>query len=148
MTPLQGHLRRLAEPYVFFPLIAVVLLAVIWGATADMIRVERALAERSAISSTQELADTYEAQVVRAMREIDQTLRLVKFTWERSGGRVDIAQLREKGLLLPELLFSMRIADAAGNVVATTRSGPHSIADATYFHRAAEVDSIVVGVPR
>ncbi|HET7546988.1 MAG TPA: EAL domain-containing protein, partial [Usitatibacter sp.] len=47
-----------------------------------------------------------------------------------------------------ELLFSMRIADAAGNVVATTRSGPHSIADATYFHRAAEVDSIVVGVPR
>ena len=149
MRFLQRPLRRLAEPYVFFPLIAVVLLAVIWGATVDMIRVDRALAERAAVSSTQEVADTYEAQVVRALREIDQTLRLVKFAWERSGGRVDIAQLREKGLLLPELLFSTRIADAGGNVVASTHSGAPRIAvDEAWFRRAAESDALVVGVPR
>jgi diguanylate cyclase (GGDEF)-like protein/PAS domain S-box-containing protein len=149
MTLLQRQLRRLAEPYVFFPLIAIILLAVIWGTTIDVIRVERKVAERAALSSTQELADTYEAQVVRAMREIDQTLRLVKFTWERGQGHVDIAELRDKGLLLPEILFSMRIADAAGNVVASTHAGgARNVADEGWFRRAAELDSIVVGVPR
>src|SRR6185312_5427608 len=149
MTLLQRQLRRLAEPYVFFPLIAIILLAVIWGTTVDVIRVERRVAERTALASTQELADTYEAQVVRAMREIDQTLRLVKFTWERGRGRVDIGELREKGLLLPELLFSMRITDAAGDVVAATHAGgPRNVADQGWFRRAADIDSIVVGVPR
>jgi len=149
MTLVQLQLRRLAEPYVFFPIIAILLLALIWGTTADVIRVERRVAERTALASTQELADTYEAQVVRAMREIDQTLRLVKFTWERGGGRVDIGEMRDKGLLLPELLFSMRIADAAGNVVASTHAGgPRNVADQGWFRRAADLDSIVVGVPR
>src|SRR5690348_3728669 len=149
MTLVQRQLRRLAEPYVFFPLIAMILLAVIWGTTIDVIRVERKVAERAALSSTQELADTYEAQVVRAMREIDQTLRLVKFTWERGQGHVDIGELRDKGLLLPEILFSMRVADAAGNVVASTHAGgPRNVADEGWFRRAAELDSIVIGVPR
>jgi len=150
MPPFQGQLRRLAEPYVFFPLVAVVLLAIVWGTTADMIRVERAAAERAAISSDQELADTYEAQVVRALREIDYNLRLVKFAWERPGGRADLAELRDKGLLLPDLLFAVAVADADGRVVASTRpAGARSLAGTDYFVRAREAaDAIAIGRPR
>jgi len=149
MSPFQGQLRRLAEPYVFFPLIAVVLLAIVWGATADMIRVERAAAERAAISSDQELADTYEAQVVRALREIDYNLRLVKFAWERAGGRADLAELRDKGLLLPDLLFAVAVADADGRVVASTRpAAAKSLAADDYFQRERQADAFAIGRPR
>jgi diguanylate cyclase (GGDEF)-like protein/PAS domain S-box-containing protein len=149
MTLAQRHLRRLAEPYVFFPLIALVLLAVVWGTTADMIGVERTLAQRSALSSTQELANTYEAQVGRALREIDHTMRLVKYAWERGGGRVDLAQLRDKALLLPDLVFSVSIADASGNVVASSHpGGTRNISDRDYFVEARDSDNAAIGRPR
>jgi diguanylate cyclase (GGDEF)-like protein/PAS domain S-box-containing protein len=149
MSPFQGQLRRLAEPYVFFPLVAVVLLAIVWGTTADMIRVERAAAERAAISSDQEAADTYEAQVVRALREIDYNLRLVKFAWERAGGHVNLAELRDKGLLLPDLLFAVAVADADGRVVTSTRpTGAKSLAGDDYFLRERQGDTIAIGRPR
>ncbi|HSS26885.1 MAG TPA: hypothetical protein VLL50_02960, partial [Usitatibacter sp.] len=74
------------------------LLAVIWGSTWSLIRVERSTASRAAATSALELADTYEAQMVRALREIDQTLRFVKFAYE-SQGDVDLEALKAKGLL-------------------------------------------------
>jgi hypothetical protein len=70
----MGHAM---EPHILFPMIAALVLAVIWGATLSLIKVERTTAERAAVASSHELADTYEAQVVRSLREIDQTLKFV-----------------------------------------------------------------------
>jgi diguanylate cyclase (GGDEF)-like protein/PAS domain S-box-containing protein len=114
----------LAEPYVFFPFVAVVLLGVIWGLTLNLIRVEREVALKSAASSSLEFADTYEAQVVRAFREIDNTLKLVRFTHERNGGQVSLTRLKAEGLLLPDLFFIVSIADASGRIVASTSPEP------------------------
>src|SRR5690242_5445306 len=130
-------------------MVAVVLLAVIWGSTASLIRVERAAAARAAETSTVELADTYEAQMVRALREIDQTLRFVKFAYE-SQGKVDLAALRAKGLLLPDLVFVVGVADAQGRVVASTRpAGIADVADQPFFReqRAAEGIAISQAMP-
>ncbi len=85
-------MSRLAEPYVLFPLIALILLGVVWGTTASLIRIDRAAADRAAAGTTLELADTYEAQVVRAMREIDQTLKLVKFAYESKSGDINLTE--------------------------------------------------------
>src|SRR6478609_4827676 len=103
--PLRRALSRLAEPYVLFPVVAVVLLGVIWGTTLHVIALERATAMRTAASSSLEHADTYEAQVVRALREIDQSLKFVKYAYEANGGRIDLSRLKEEGLLLPQLFF-------------------------------------------
>ena len=43
---LRRGLNRLAEPYVLFPLIALILLGVVWGTTLSLIRVERSTADR------------------------------------------------------------------------------------------------------
>jgi diguanylate cyclase (GGDEF)-like protein/PAS domain S-box-containing protein len=138
-----------AEPYVLFPLIALVLLGVVWGATLSFIRVERAAAERTAVTSADEVADTYEAQVVRAFREIDQTLKLVKFAYESKAGRVDLAGLKAKGLLPPDLLFVVSIADADGNVVASSRAADMSnVADLEIFRRQRAGDSIAISKPQ
>jgi hypothetical protein len=81
--------RRLAwmiEPQILFPLLTVLLLLSIWGTTLAVLRVERVAAEQRAADASRELVDTYEAQVVRAPREIDQTLQLVRFRPQRRAG--------------------------------------------------------------
>ena len=75
---LRRRMARATEPQILFPVIALLLLATIWGTTFGVIRVRTAAAERAAAVSSRELLSTYEAQVVRALREIDLTLFLVK----------------------------------------------------------------------
>jgi len=67
------------EPHILYPAIAVLALAAIWVTTLNLIKDERAASEYTATVSTHQLAETYEAQVVRALREIDQTLMIVKY---------------------------------------------------------------------
>jgi hypothetical protein len=63
------------------PIIVAALVAVIWVATFSLAEVERAGALRNAVMSTRDLLATYEAQVVRALRETDQTL--LKAHWSK-----------------------------------------------------------------
>jgi hypothetical protein len=105
---------RTAEPQILFPLIAGFLLTAIWGTTLGVLKVRHADAEHTAAISSRELLGTYEAQVVRALREIDQTLNLVKFWPERQAGHHTLADLKEKGLLPPDLIFTVSIADKNG----------------------------------
>jgi two-component system, NtrC family, sensor kinase len=69
----------LIEPQYLFPFIALLLLTGVWAMTFGIARVRHAAAEQAAAASNAELLDAYEAQVVRALRDIDQTLNLVKF---------------------------------------------------------------------
>ena len=77
-------MARAIEPQILFSLIALVLLGTIWGTTFGLIKVKTAAAEHAAAATSRELLSTYEAQVVRALREIDLTLLLVKDWPERS----------------------------------------------------------------
>jgi diguanylate cyclase (GGDEF)-like protein/PAS domain S-box-containing protein len=146
---LRRALSRLAEPNVLFPVIAVLLLGVVWGTTLSLIQVERASASRAASASSVELVETYEAQVVRALREIDQVLKFVKFVHRREGGRVELADLRSRGLLLPDLVFVVSVADRDGNIVASTRPPEASnIAGQDYFGLPRSGDTIAISRPQ
>ena len=146
---LRRGLLKLAEPYVFFPVIAVVLLGVLWGLTLDLVRVEREGARRAAESSSVELADTYEAQVVRAFREIDLALKLVSYTHDRAAAAENLAQLKARGLLLADLLFVVSVADESGRIVASTRAPADftSIAGLEFFEQVKASENLVMSVP-
>jgi diguanylate cyclase (GGDEF)-like protein len=146
---LRSWLGHATEAHILFPTIAVLVLAVIWGATVSLIKVERTTAERAAIVSSRELADTYEAQAVRALREIDQTLKFVKYAYELRDKQVVLQELRARELLPPDLLFVVSIADKTGDVVASTQSPlPRNVADQEYFYSQPETDIPSVGYPR
>jgi diguanylate cyclase (GGDEF)-like protein len=99
--------------------------------------------------SSRELAETYEAQVVRALREIDQTLKVVKYAFERSGERGVLSELKARTLLPPDLLFVVSITDARGSVVASTRpSGMTTVVDPASFQAQRQNDSLSVDRPR
>ncbi|MEO8298032.1 MAG: EAL domain-containing protein [Burkholderiales bacterium] len=145
---LRRCLARVTEPALLFPAIAMLVLGVVWWATWNVIRVERTAAEHAAAVSSDELAETYEAQVVRALREIDLTLKLVKYAYELRGREAVLQELKDKSLLPPAMLFTVSIADSAGNVVASTKQAASaSVVDQDYFLLPRQIDALSIGRP-
>src|ERR1039457_5187059 len=119
-TGLRAWLTRLTEPHILFPALTVLVLGLIWGATLNLIKVEGAHAAAASATATLELLNTYKAQVVRALREIDQTLKLVQYEYKSKGTHA-LSDLKTEGLLPPDLLFVVSILNTQGTVVVSTR---------------------------
>jgi len=136
------------DPRLLFPAIAVLVLAVIWGTTLNLISVERTAAERTAAVSDQQLAETYEAQVLRALREINQTLKLVQYEYASTGKYDKLHALKASGLLPPDLLFTVSIANDKGDIETSTRpSNLGNVADQAYFKVQRHMDTLWVSPP-
>ncbi len=154
VTPEEDHagrtrLHRLLEPPVLFSGIAVLLLAAIWFFTFNLADRERLATDRTAAALVMNLAGTYEAQVVRALREIDNTLKLVRHSLNAREAQAVLDELHTKGLLPPELLFTVNVTDDHGNIIASTHETTgESVAARDFFQRAHEKDGMVIGAPR
>lgn len=145
----QSWTHHVTSPLVLFPVIALLILGVIWAMTLHLIGVERAGAEYATRVLSQELASTYEAQVVRAMREIDQTLKFVKYVYELKGQESALQDLKARGLLPPELLFAVNVLDRTGSVVTSTRASAwKTVADRKYFEALRQGDTLTVSRPQ
>ena len=149
MAPLKDRTRsflsRATEPQVLFPLIAVFLLTVIWVSTFGILRVKHAAAVHAAAISSRDLLGTYEAQVGRALHEIDQTLNLVQYLHDR-GGALRLADLRDNDLLPPDLLFVVSTADRSGAVIDSTRpTVGQNVATQDYFRAQYDKDNFYIG---
>jgi diguanylate cyclase (GGDEF)-like protein len=127
-TP-EHWFSHVIESRFLFPAIAVVALAAIWGTTLNLIKVERAAAEKTAAALSHELALTYESQVVRALREIDQTLKIVNSAYEDWGGKNVLPKLKSRNLLPSALVFDVSIVDNKGEILEST--DPKEIAHIT-----------------
>ncbi|MGZ3236153.1 MAG: bifunctional diguanylate cyclase/phosphodiesterase [Burkholderiaceae bacterium] len=145
-TALRRWLGYTSKSHILFPVTAVFVLVVIWATTLNLIKVERDIAERTIAVSSHELAETYEAQVIRALREIDQTLKFIKYAYELRGKQTILSELKEKALLPPEQLFVVSIADSHGDIVASTRpSTKINVADQDFFQNQRQRDALSVG---
>ena len=143
---LIGFVRpRLAETWVWFPLFAVVVLALVWGALIGVLEVEQTEITLAAAKSSRELADTYEAQVVRSLVSIDQTLKTVAYAYAVSGNAV-LTDLQNRDMLPSAIVFQMTITNSRGDVMASTRSAsPTNVADRAYFSKQRSGDRLFIG---
>ncbi len=112
--------ERLSRPRMQFFLIALILLTALWGATLNLVRIEIRNAEQTAMVSALEIAGTYEAQMIRALTEIEHTLDLVAFMDLTNPEQV-LEELSVNHLLPPAILFAVTIAAADGVPLASTR---------------------------
>jgi diguanylate cyclase (GGDEF)-like protein len=144
----RAWMSRLSEPYILFPALTVVVLGAIWGVTINLIQVERADAAGAATAAALELVNTYEAQVVRALREIDQTLKVVKYAYETKGAGAALADLDARALLPPELLFVVSIVNADGVVLASTRPADAPAVTEPGFMQRLGSDTLWIDQPR
>jgi diguanylate cyclase (GGDEF)-like protein len=145
---LRAWVSRVTEPEILFPALTILVLGVIWGGTLNLIRVARANAAKTSAASTLELVDTYEAQIVRALREIDQTLKLVKYVYETSGASATLLDLKARGLLPPDLLFVVSVVNTEGVVVATTRTTEAPFVAGGTFQQSLPKETLWIDQPR
>jgi aryl carrier-like protein len=146
-TGIRRKLHRITEPQFLFPGSAVVTLLLIWGATSLYLRALRAELEVHSLASTEQILETYEAQVIRSLDEIDQAMNLVTW-WRGQGPDRSIAQLTERELLPPELVFGVRVIDAQGRIVDTNQSETASDgASQGYLESLRAGERVVVAYP-
>jgi len=147
-TGLRAWATRLAEAHIFFPALTLLFLGGIWGITLNLIHIERTNATKVSSAAVLQLVNTYQAQVVRALREIDQTLKLVNYLTEMKGAPAALSELRARGLLPTELLFAITVFGADGQVLATTRSDPRRPGASREVHQDLTDDAMWVDLPR
>ena len=137
------------ESPILFPTIIVLVLATIWGTTLSLIKVEQTTAKQTAVASSHELSETYESQVVRALREIDHTLKVVKYANDFFSTQDVLPKLKARDLLPPPLVFVVSMADRKGDVVTSTSPSENAnVADRDFFRSQLQTDSISVGRPQ
>ena len=149
-SSLRRRFSAVTHAYVLFPLFSVLLLAVLWGAVHWLSLAKREGAEQAATVLAGELVETYEAQVVRALREIDQTLKLLKYAHEHESPGGLLTVLGARDMLPPDLLFTIEVADDRGRILAATQGDrPHDISREEHFiaHRQDAVDTLRIGIP-
>jgi len=133
---------------VTFFIMAIAALAVLWSVTFRLIDNEVASARVNAINAVSTLGLTYEAQVVRAIREIDQSLNILKRGYEIGSNKATLTLVEDWGLLLPDFLFVTSITDTNGNITSSTRGFEKTnIADQSYFQEQLEFDHLAVSSP-
>jgi diguanylate cyclase (GGDEF)-like protein len=137
---------RFTEPQILIPATAVLLLAMVWAMTFSIVKVRHSAAEHAAAVSSGELLDTYEAQVVRALGDINQTCDLVRFWHYRGRANASLAELRDHDLLPPDLFFAVSVADAQGRIVDSTRPlDGQNVANEDYFRSQRDGDAFFIG---
>lgn len=115
-------LLGLLETHFSAPFFAILLLGAIWFGTSLLIASERINLEQETIKSTLALGDIYEAQMIRNLSFIDQTLKTIKYAYERDPKPTTLSKLGDKGLLPPRLVFAISITDKTGNIIASNTS--------------------------
>jgi len=90
--------------------------------------------------------------VVRALREIDATLKIVKYANYLWSSKDVLQNLRARTLLPPSLLFDISIVNASGNVVASTNPATVinnvNIAKRDVFQSQRQADVFSISRPR
>ena len=140
---LQRVLGRRINAYVLFPLIAMVVIAAIWWSTFRVIKVEHDGAQRRAAESALEQIETYEAQMIRNLDAIDQTLKTIAYIRMQQDGRPILPGLDERGVLPSVLVFSVAIADKTGRVIEGIEAAERAnVSDQEFFlyHRRIALD--------
>jgi diguanylate cyclase (GGDEF)-like protein len=147
--PWGGRWDRAGVPAFVFAAVAILVLGVIWGTTLRLLAVERGVADHTATQSSREQFETYQAQVVRALREVDQTLKVVKYAYELRGGKAAFVELRDRNLLPPDRFFEVRVTDSLGTVVSSSRPlATASAVDQETLQIQRLGDTFSVGRPR
>ena len=145
--PVRPRRRVLRD--IWFPSLGVLLLGVVWLTSWQLIHVEYEAADTAAVASSRELVETYEAHVVRALREIDQTLKVVKLAVEDAHEDNPLDRLRQRELLPPAILFQIDIVNAQGFARSTANEQTETtIGNEPFFEQQRIADQFAVGLPR
>lgn len=145
---LRGYISRFADAVYFFPAIAVVLLGIVWISVFHLIRAEYASARQAVLTLGPELLETYEAQALRSLKEIDQSLKVIRFVHESNGHKDTLRTLETKDLLPPTVVFSVCIVENDGRIISSTDTGYSCSSNRNFLRALQQTEALVISNPR
>lgn len=122
MTHPPGLLQKVARPDALIAVFGLLVVAITWAATLTVIARDESEASGQAIQATERLLDTYESQSLRVLNDVHQSLRLIAYARQFARENGTLAHLQDQNLLLPNLLFTTRIVERTGHVIASSRA--------------------------
>jgi diguanylate cyclase (GGDEF)-like protein/PAS domain S-box-containing protein len=130
------------------PAFGLVLVAGLWAATLLQLQSTERTLIGAKIRDTENEAASFERYTLQAIKDVDQTARLIKHDFEQHG-TLDLPRLIRDGLVKASGLVVLTVADANGNVIARSHpSGAFNIADREFFRMHAERDTGLLDISK
>ncbi|WP_407655482.1 bifunctional diguanylate cyclase/phosphodiesterase [Burkholderia alba] len=102
------------------PLLGTLALALLWAVIIARLSVEKESAYREATASAAILSTALEQHTVKAIHQVDQITRFVKYEFEKSPEHFNLASTVEKGVVPSDTLIQVSLVDARGELMANT----------------------------
>ncbi|ABC37337.1 bifunctional diguanylate cyclase/phosphodiesterase [Burkholderia thailandensis] len=164
MSSSRSHAARAARPVratrksrrrralFAIPLLGTLALALLWVAIIARLSVEKESAFRDAGASAAILSTALEQHTVKAIHQVDQITRFVKYEFEKSPARFNLARTVEKGVVPSDTLIQVSILDARGRLIANTAElhpKPIDLSDREHFrvHMQRNDDDLYISKP-
>ncbi|EEE01448.1 EAL domain-containing protein [Burkholderia multivorans] len=147
-TPRKSRRRALFA----IPLLGMLALALLWAVIIARLSVEKDSAYKEAAASAAILSSALEQHTVKAIHQVDQITRFVKFEFEKSPAHFNLASAVEKGVVPSDTLIQVSLVNAKGILFANTaetRPQAINLSDREHFqvHLAHNDDRLYISKP-
>ena len=113
---LKANLRLILA----WPLLGLVLCAVLWTATLLQLEAEKKVAQQQALDSVSSLSKAYGQYLLRTLEQMDQLTLQLKYEWENSRGQLRLDHLKTQGMYALPQFAIVAILDRKGHPVTAT----------------------------
>jgi diguanylate cyclase (GGDEF)-like protein len=134
------------------PALGVLVLVLLWTVIFARLSVEKESTYREAMASAGILSAALEQHTVKAIHQVDQITRFVKFEFEKSPAHFDLTSTVDKGVVQSETLVQVSLIDEHGKLIsstAETNPRPIDLSDREHFkvHEHENDDQLYISKP-
>lgn len=128
---IQRHLRLV----ILWPLSALLLIALLWGAVYSKLENDKRILQENAAKQAVSISKAYAQYLTRSIEQLDQLAQQIKYGWEQSKGYLGFEEMIGKGLLNVPQFSSVAIYDVDGLPLTTSIpvTQMFTVADREYF---------------
>ncbi|SAK59862.1 putative bifunctional diguanylate cyclase/phosphodiesterase [Caballeronia ptereochthonis] len=151
-TLLGAPSARRRRALLAIPVLGTFVLALLWAVIFARLSVEREATTHESMASAAILSSALEQHTIKAIHQVDQITRFVKYEYEKSPDNFDLISTVEKGVVQSDTLVQVSLIDEYGTLTATT-ADPHpkpiDLSDREHFrvHAHSNDDLLYISRP-
>jgi diguanylate cyclase (GGDEF)-like protein/PAS domain S-box-containing protein len=130
-----AFLRDSIRAIILWPLVCVLLGALVWWIALAKVQSDRAEIEKNAFRDAAQLSKAYSEQLSRSVDQIDQITLNLKYYWQTTHGALKLEEQLEQGLYPRSAQLYVTIVDRDGTMATSTleKTTTQNIANRDYF---------------
>jgi diguanylate cyclase (GGDEF)-like protein len=148
----QADFPRRRRALFAIPALGGLVLVLLWTVIFARLSVEREAATHASMASAAILSSALEQHTIKAIHQVDQITRFVKYEFEKTPGQFNLASTVEKGVVQSDTLVQVALIDEHGMLIASTAGAipkPVDLSDREHFriHQLSNDDLLYISKP-